>query len=282
MKKRRLFCEISPLCYKISLIKEYILRDIKDIFSGEKIAKLHSEDVLPVTVKSHRSVMLRRLEGVEMKLQENKQTNLEIAASRINGIIIRPNETFSFWRTVGKPTQKCGFKEGLTISQKGMGSAVGGGLCQMANLIHWLILNSPLEVTELHHHSDALFPDSGRRVPFGTGTSVFYKNVDYRFKNTSPYPVQIIVFTENGDLCGELRSKSEFPERYKITEENLGYTYENGDYFRNSKVYRHTIDRKSGETLKTELILNNHSKVMYDHSLIPQDEIRKEKEHELC
>ena len=173
MKKRRLFCEISPLCYKISLIKEYILRDIKDIFSGEKIAKLHSEDVLPVTVKSHRSVMLRRLEGVDMKLQENKQTNLEIAASRINGIIIRPNETFSFWRTVGKPTQNRGFKEGLTISQKGMGSAVGGGLCQMANLIHWLILNSPLEVTELHHHSDALFPDSGRRVPFGTGTSVF-------------------------------------------------------------------------------------------------------------
>lgn len=282
MKKRRLFCEISPLCYKISLIKEYILRDIKDIFSGEKIAKHHSEDVLPVTVKSHRSVMLRRLEGVDMKLQENKQTNLEIAASRINGIIIRPNETFSFWRTVGKPTQNRGFKEGLTISPKGMGSAVGGGLCQMANLIHWLILNSPLEVTELHHHSDALFPDSGRRVPFGTGTSVFYKNVDYRFKNTSPYPVQIIVFTENGDLCGELRSEAEFPERYKITEENLGYTYENGDYFRNSKVYRHIIDRKSGETLKTELILNNHSKVMYDHSLIPQDEIRKEKENELC
>ncbi len=38
-----------------------------------------------------------------------------------------------------------------------MRSGYGGGLCQMANMIHYLVLNSPLEVTELHHHSDALF-----------------------------------------------------------------------------------------------------------------------------
>ena len=53
-----------------------------------------------------------------------------------------------------------------------MKKGVGGGLCQMANMIHWLILHTPLEVTELHHHSDALFPDVKRRVPFGTGTSI--------------------------------------------------------------------------------------------------------------
>ena len=52
----------------------------------------------------------------------------------------------------------------------------------MANMIHWLVLHTPLEVTELHHHSDALFPDVKRRVPFGTGTSISYKALDYRFK----------------------------------------------------------------------------------------------------
>ena len=58
-------------------------------------------------------------------------------------------------------------------------------MCQMANMIHYLILNSPLEVVEIHHHSDALFPDDRRRVPFGTGTSILYNNVDYRFRNNS-------------------------------------------------------------------------------------------------
>ena len=33
-------------------------------------------------------------------------------------------------------------------------------------------MHSPLEVTELHTHSDALSPDHGKRVPFGTGTSI--------------------------------------------------------------------------------------------------------------
>ena len=44
-------------------------------------------------------------------------------------------------------------------------------------------MHSPLKVTELHTHSDALSPDHGTRVPFGTGTSVSYNYVDYRFKN---------------------------------------------------------------------------------------------------
>lgn len=59
-----------------------------------------------------------------------------------------------------------------------------------------MVLNSPLTVTELHHHTDALFPDSGRRVPFGTGTSIFYKNVDYRFRNDTDTPVQLLIWQE--------------------------------------------------------------------------------------
>ena len=173
MKKRKLFCEISPVCYRISLQKEYLLRDLHDRFSGEKFAREINTLPLPEVVKSHTSPILRRLEGVDMELQRNKAHNLRLACAKINGITLRPGETFSFWRLVGKPGEKQGYREGLVISAGKLGKGIGGGLCQLANLIHWLILNSPLTVTELVHHSDALFPDSGRRVPFGTGTSVF-------------------------------------------------------------------------------------------------------------
>lgn len=272
---RKLFCDINPTCYKISVKKEMFLRNIKDFLSREKIAKEKSEELLPNVVKSHSSILVRKLEGVDIRLQENKVTNIRLAAEKINGIIIKPGETFSFWKTVGKTTEKEGYVEGLVIKRGGkLGADIGGGLCQMANMIHWLVLNSPLEVTELHHHSDALFPDERRRVPFGTGTSVLNNYVDYRFKNTTDQNVQIAVWIENGELCGELRSEKAYPFRYKLVEENHRFRKENGKFYRISKVYRIVIKRENNSEIKKELILDNHSLVMYDYSLIPSEQIR--------
>ena len=272
---RKLFCDINPTCYKISVKKETLLRNVKDFLSREKIAKEKSEELLPNVVKSHSSILVRKLEGVDIRLQENKVTNIRLAAEKINGIIIKPGETFSFWKTVGKTTEKEGYVEGLVIKRGGkLGADIGGGLCQMANMIHWLVLNSPLEVTELHHHSDALFPDERRRVPFGTGTSVLNNYVDYRFKNTTDQNVQIAVWIENGELCGELRSEKAYPFRYKLVEENHRFRKENGKFYRISKVYRIVIKRENNSEIKKELILDNHSLVMYDYSLIPSEQIR--------
>lgn len=273
---RRLFCEISPTCYAISMKKEILRRHIKNLFSKDKIARTKSEKELPVIVKGHSSILLRKLSGVDMRLQENKATNIQLACEKINGLVIHPGETFSYWSSIGKPTKRKGYKEGLLIMSNGMSSGIGGGLCQMGNMIHWLVLNSPLEVTELHHHSDALFPDERRRVPFGTGTSVCYNSVDYRFKNNQDCDVQLLVWIENGELCGELRSEKAFPCRYKLIEENHHFRKEGEKYYRISQVYREVIDKKSGEKLAKELILDNHSLVMYDYALIPKEQIQND------
>lgn len=273
--RRRLFCEISPFTYEISLRKEIIKRHIRNIFSKDKIAKRRLDKPFPFIVKSHGSVIVRRLLGVDIGLQENKVTNIELACKKINGTVIYPGETFSFWHIVGPTDKRHGYKEGLVISRHGLSSGYGGGLCQMANMIHWLILNSPLKVTELHHHSDALFPDERRRVPFGTGTSVCYNSLDYRFKNDTDKAVQILVWTKEGELMGELRSEAPFLYKYRLVEEDHHYRKEGEDYYRISKVFRNVIDKETGEVLKKELILDNHSKVMYDHAYIPEDEIRQ-------
>lgn len=273
--KRKLFCEISPTCYNISIKKEILLRKIKDLISKETISKTKSKQVLPNIVKGHTSILIRKLHGVDLRLQENKVTNIMLACNKINNIVINPGEIFSFWKTVGKSDKKNGYKEGLVIGGGKFRSGIGGGLCQMANMIHWLVLNSPLDVIELHHHSDALFPDERRRVPFGTGTSVCYNNIDYRFKNNTDQKVQILVWIENGELCGELRSEREFPCKYKLVEENHHFRKEGKKFYRISQVYRIVIDRLTNNELYKELILDNHSEVLYDYSLIPQDEIRE-------
>ena len=274
---RKLFCDISPACYKISVWKCCRIREIRDFFDREKIAAQKSTEPLPNVVKGHTSILVRRLEGVDMRLQENKVTNIALAAEKINGLVVNPGETFSFWRTVGKTTAKQGYKEGLVIYRGGrLGSGIGGGLCQMANMVHWLVLNSPLTVTELHHHSDALFPDERRRVPFGTGTSVLNNYIDYRFKNTTDQTVQLVTWIEDGELCGELRSERQYPCRYKLYEEGNRFVEENGKWYRLSKVWRSVIDRATGEELRRELILDNHSLVMYDPVLIPPEQISRE------
>ena len=271
---RKLFCQISPLCYRISMQKEHLLRHIKDLLSKQRFAAEKSEEPLKNIVKSHSSILIRKLHGVDLRLQENKVTNIQLACDKVNGLIIRPGQTFSFWKTIGKTSARKGYKEGLVIEDGKLVSGIGGGLCQMGNLIHWLVLNSPLQVTELHHHSDALFPDERRRVPFGTGTSVCYNHIDYRFYNCTDQSVQLLTWIEDGALCGELRSERPFPYRYRLVEEDHHFSREGDQYYRISRVYRLVFDRETGTQLAKELILDNHSKVLYDPALIPKEQIR--------
>ena len=276
MHRRKLFCEYGPVCYRISVAKECLRRRLWDLLHQTNFARSQTQQELPVLVKGHVSPILRRLEGVDMRLQQNKAENLRIAIRPIDHLLIRPGESFSFWQRVGRCTARRGYLPGLAISNGTLREETGGGLCQLANLIHYLVLHSPLTVTELHHHSDALFPDSERRVPFGTGTSVFYRHVDYRFRNDTDQPVQLLLWIEDGLLCGELRAQTPFPLRYRLVEENSHYTKEEDGYYRNSRVYRRCFEVATGKELPRELLLVNHSKVLYDPALIPPESLKKE------
>lgn len=262
---RKLFCEICPLTYKISVKKNIILRKISDFVHKTKFAKTKSEEKLPVVIYSHKSLIRRVLGNVDMTLQENKAVNLSISAPKINSIIINPNEVFSFWRLVGNTTAKKGYREGLTISNAKTKAGVGGGMCQFTNLIHWMVLHSPLEIIEHHHHDGFdLFPDFNRQIPFGTGTSISYNYIDYRFKNTTDASFQLITWVDGDYLCGELRSTKALPVKYHIVSQNEHFTRENNDVFRNGEVFRNVIDKTTGNTLSSTLIRKNHAKVMYD------------------
>ena len=276
-KDRKLFCELGPIPYEISVFKEALLKDIDDrIIKHYKIAKKKSYDNLEYIWKGDAKILLRKLHGVDMQLQKNKVKNLEIAGKKIDGIIIKPGEVFSFWNLVGRATKKKGYLEGLVITGRSLGKGIGGGVCQMGNLIHYLVLHTDLEVVEKHHHSDALFPDEKRRVPFGTGTSISYKKLDYKFKNTTKYPIQLRIWQDDTMLYGEIRSTVPLDYKYKLVEEGHHFAMEDGVFYRNSKVYRIKIDKETGKEIKKELVLNNHSRVMYDYSLIPKDQIKND------
>lgn len=264
---RKLFCEISPLTYQISMYKCITMRHIKNILSKEKLAKTKTKELLPVVIYKHNSLIRRKLGNVDLQLQENKAVNLSIAAPKITNIIIKPGETFSLWYLVGKCGKRQGYKEGLTIDNNKPSKGIAGGMCQLSNLIHWMILHTELEITEHHHHDNLdLFPDFKRVIPFGTGTSIMYNYLDYRFKNNTDNTYQLIIYTTAEYLCGELRSNKEEKYSYHIHAEDIFFSRENGVVYRNGKVYRTKIDKTTGNTITKELIRENHAKVCYDTS----------------
>ena len=275
MAKRKLFCEISPTTYAIALKKQIITRHIKNFMGKEKWAHTFQTEKLPVLVASHHSNMIKRGPGIDPQLQLNKADNIRLACSKMNGLIINPGEAFSFWKYVGKTSKKNGFSEGRIIANGKLIAGVGGGLCNLANTINLTVLHSPMTITELHHHSDALAPDpDGKRVPYSAGTSVNYNFVDYRFCNNTSQPVQLCTWCDGDTLKTELRTTEQFPNTYSIVEEGHHFHKEdNGKYYRVSKIYIDTIDRSTGEIVNHKLHWNNHSEVMFDYSLIPAEQI---------
>lgn len=269
----KLFCELSPTCYAISLQKEIIKRHIKNMLHPGKLAVTKAE-ALPNLMAEHSSNMIKRAPGVNLEHQLNKAENIAIACGKINGIVIHPGEEFSFWQLVGKTTKRKGYKEGRIIRNNKLVTGTGGGLCNLANTIHLLVLSSPLTVTEFHKHSDALAPDQGKRVPLSAGTSVSYNNLDFRFKNETDQDFQLLTWCDGEQLNAQLRSQSPVPYRYTLIEEDHHFRKEGEKYYRVSKIYRMTWDKATDEPVDKKLILDNHSEVMFDPSLIPPEQIR--------
>ncbi len=272
MAEKKLFCERNPLFYQISTKKEILKRHLQNLRSKKQFAKDHSP-ALPVLVCAHSSNMIKRAPGVNLEHQFNKAKNIEIAGGKINGLVIHPGETFSFWKTVGPTTKRRGFTEGRVIQQNKLVAGVGGGLCNLAHTINLMVLRTPLTVTELHFHSDALAPEQGSRKPFASGTSISYNYVDYQFTNNTDQDVQLLVWCEGEELKAELRCQKPFEAQYVLSEEGHGFREENGVFYHVSKIYRDQVDGETGEILGRELLRDNRSKVMYDYDLIPKESI---------
>lgn len=274
----KLFSEISPLTYKIAVNKGIIVRRINWLVNRNKYASEQSSEILSVRVYKHKSLIRRRLGNVDMVLQENKAINLKLAAPQVNGIIIKPNQIFSFWKLVGKCTEDKGFKEGLVIRGGKVDKGIGGGMCQFTNLIHWMVLHSPLDITEYHHHNNIdMFPDYGRKIPFGTGTSIMYNYLDYQFVNNTDKTFQLITYTTDEFLCGELRCDEELDYSYHVEEVNACFVEEEDGFYRENEIFRITVDKRTGKHIRKECMTINHSKVLYDRSFIPEDKIKRGK-----
>lgn len=245
--------------------REYFIfkRKINWYLGSEKWAKKRSLVFSENVVFKHRSMILRPLKDVEMYLQENKRTNLRIAIGHIHDVSILPGETFSIWKLVGRPTTKKGYLEGLVLNQGTIDKDIGGGLCQLGNLLFWIFAHSPLQITERFRHGYDVFPDVNRKVPFGAGATLSYNYVDLQVKNETPYTFRIKLWLDETHLNGELLCNETLENKYWVEEKNhiMKQQYWGG-YSRHNQIFR--IEKfKNGEE-RESLLVENHAIMMYN------------------
>ena len=245
--------------------------------SDNRWASTREPSPLPTRVKRHRSLLLRELGESEMWLQHNKVVNLTLAAGRVDGLLIRPGETFSFNRVVGNCTRRKGYVEGMRLSNGDARVGVGGGICQLANLLHWMFLHSPLTVQERSEHSFDPFPDNGRVLPWGVGCSIVYNYVDLVVRNDTETTFQLQVAVGDRYLEGELRATEALPHTYRVFARDEQFLRYGEEYYRRNEIWRTVIDRRTGNAVREELMKRNCALVKYVPTGVDVIDVRRER-----
>ena len=257
------FTERHPALYPLAVWAHRTRRRLAWLTDDSHWATTRDDAPLAVRVKQHRSLLLRDLQGAEMALQHSKVTNLRLAAARVDTVLIGPGETFSFNRVVGNCTRRRGYVEGMRLSNGTARPGVGGGICQLANLLHWMVLHSPLTVVERSEHSFDPFPDNGRVLPWGVGCSIVYNYVDLVVRNDTETTFQVLVGVGDRYLEGELRATDPLPCSYRVAARHEQFLLHQGRHYRRNEIWRTVIDRRTGNTVGEELVKRNCALVTY-------------------
>ncbi|MDF1853435.1 MAG: VanW family protein [Verrucomicrobiales bacterium] len=216
----------------------------------------------PIVFAEH-GTPLRRGNETDAVLQEGKEKNLAIAASRTNAIVIEPGETFSYHALVGWPTKLRGFRKGLELQNGELGSGIGGGCCALSNLLYLIALQSGMEIAERHRHGLDLFPDHGRTIPFGCGATVFFPYADLKFTNPHSFPVLIETVLRGGRLKGRVRVATNPGFSFEIEERDHRFQKEDSAWFRENRIVR--IRRsEDGSILDETEVAHNQGRCLYD------------------
>lgn len=156
------------------------------------------------------------------QVSENRLWNLKLAARKIHGLTIQPQQIFSFWHRVPRPTRFSGFREGPVFVRGEVKLDFGGGLCLISTNLFNTFLLAGFEILERHHHSIDPY-GSKRFFPLGRDATVAYGYKDLMVRNTSGVPLQLRldVDPERGEVTSSVWGVTPCPFAVNVTAETL-------------------------------------------------------------
>lgn len=175
---------------------------------------------------------------------KNRTTNLILAASKINGTVLMPGETFSYNKVVGERTIEAGYKEAPIYVNGRVEDGLGGGICQITTTLYNAVLYANLEIVERSNHQFIPSYSNASR-----DATVVYGLIDFKFKNNREYPIKITCSVSNGIANFKIFGlKSEDDYEVQLSS-RITSTTSNAIY---SEAYK-TL-KKNGKVISTERI----------------------------
>lgn len=120
-------------------------------------------------------------------LTAGKIENLRIASRRLNGLEIKANEVFSFWRHVGNPNFGKGYVVGREVREGCIVPTIAGGLCQLSNALYDAALKANFDIIERHKHTKVI---KGSLAEQDRDATVKWNYIDLRFKSNFDFRIE--------------------------------------------------------------------------------------------
>ncbi len=123
----------------------------------------------------------------------NRSFNVNRAAEFCNGKVLQPGEVFSYIGTIGDPSSRNGYKPSTGYQNGETVAMDGGGVCQVSSSLYYCAVYANLEIVWRACHAFAT-----GYIPNGLDATVYYPSLDFRFRNSTGFPIKIVAYTEGG------------------------------------------------------------------------------------
>jgi vancomycin resistance protein YoaR len=159
---------------------------------------------------------------------KDRNFNLKLAASHINGAVLKPGEEWSFNGTVGERSQATGYKVAHVITAGEMVDGLAGGTCQISTTLFGASFFAGLDIVKTTNHSRP-----SAYTPLAFDATVVWPNTDLVLKNPYDFPVAILYRVANGiahvEILGKKRPYTKVEFVREVLEETAYNTEERLD-----------------------------------------------------
>lgn len=157
------------------------------------------------TTWPHKVVVASYETSLENRTKQQRHNAL-LAASHLNGAIIKPGAEFSFIHRVGSFGRSDGYRKAPVAYSGKLIRDWGGGVCQVSTTVYNAFLLAGLDILEKHPHEFC----PGYAVP-GCDAAVAYPGVDLRVRNTLNEPLQVQAQVQGNKLVVRLIGDHSLP-----------------------------------------------------------------------
>ncbi len=182
--------------------RETLLTDFESaINEGKNEVKIPVEVIPPIVTVSED---LQKL-GIKERISvghtsyygspENRKYNIKTGASKFNGKMVKPDETFSFDKNLGNVDESTGYRKELVIKPEGTIPEYGGGICQVSTTMYRAILFAGLPVVERNEHTYAVSYYS-QVLGHGLDATIYLGGADLKFLNDTKNSILIQTYVD--------------------------------------------------------------------------------------